>query len=433
MAESRIFFMTHRRYSGFIGGASGVNYRLYHFNRDYKTFEGLVDRYYFVFSNTVIEGTESSAVPIKSSSSGTGKEDPSPLSAALAPIKKIPPFSWIDQRYASFQFLRNYKKRLKRIKRYYQKLEASYGFNDRDLFVIQDIQTAFALKEIISPDNLVVYHSQGSLFQEKESQLGLKLGKGVKRFFDRVQKDVFEYYDVLGFPSRGACDTVREQLPDVHFEGKRIEILYNTFNRADISEEDRKAFLERFAYADVLKSPVLKFVSVSTLTHLKGIDQTIELLGALKNAGIDFVWFMIGNGQSSYIEQTLEPLLQANNLEDNTKQIRSLPNKEVNMLLGESDYYIMMHRASIFDIATLEAMSNHCIPILSKVGGNLEFNVDGNCFLYEDNLEELIHFVGRSDTEALKTRNHEIAMTVFGNKPFLERYEALIKKQLANH
>ena len=38
----------------------------------------------------------------------------------------------------------------------------------------------------------------------------------------------------------------------------------------------------------------------------------------------------------------------------------------------------MLHRISIFDIATLEAMKAQCSLILSEVGGNIDFNKNDN-------------------------------------------------------
>ena len=49
-----------------------------------------------------------------------------------------------------------------------------------------------------------------------------------------------------------------------------------------------------------------------------------------------------------------------------------MPQAELSFFYGLADYYIMHHRISIFDLATLEAMSFGLIPVLSPVGGNLE-------------------------------------------------------------
>lgn len=44
----------------------------------------------------------------------------------------------------------------------------------------------------------------------------------------------------------------------------------------------------------------------------------------------------------------------------------------------------MLHRISIFDFATLEAMSQHSAIILSKIGGNLDFDMNSNIIFAED-------------------------------------------------
>lgn len=72
----------------------------------------------------------------------------------------------------------------------------------------------------------------------------------------------------------------------------------------------------------------------------------------------------------------------------------------------------MLHRISIFDFATLEAMSQHSAVILSKIGGNLDFNMNSNVIFAED-VEKDESVLDKADLFALKESNFDVLTAIF--------------------
>lgn len=129
----------------------------------------------------------------------------------------------------------------------------------------------------------------------------------------------------------------------------------------------------------------ITFTSVGTLTLAKGQDQVLDFLERmLPHAKTPVRWICIGDGIMRE-----ELLLRANKLADNYEKFEftylpKIPHKQVMNVLHASDVYIMLHRISIFDFATLEAMKNKCAIVLSKVGGNVDFDKEDNILFAED-------------------------------------------------
>lgn len=86
----------------------------------------------------------------------------------------------------------------------------------------------------------------------------------------------------------------------------------------------------------------------------------------------------------------------------------------------------MLHRKSIFDLATLEAMKAGCALILSRLEGNLEFNVCNNV-LFADTDKAYINL---DEINKLKELNKIAFNKFFSNKNFKEEYEAVIQDLL---
>jgi|GEM_PF-822689 len=423
MIEKRVFFITNRPYQGFVGGASGVNYRLFFYEKEFNIFGNKIEKFTYIFSDKIIENSELSN-EIQFSNNNTN------INKSFKQIIKNTVLAFIKNNnylYSNY-LLHSYKKNIAQSKKYFKEISNKYNFTKNDIFIMQDTESANSLINIIPSDNIIIYHSQGSLVNEFESIYNINLHKNFKNYLNSIQKNVFEYYHYLGFPSKGSYEIIKKQLPSINFDNKKIEILYNTFNTAQFTDNDKNNFIDNFKYKDQLKGTNFKFISVSTITHLKGLDNTIKVLGKLKRQGLEFTWFMIGNGDENYIKTVIEPLLTDSNILDNTIQIRRLPNTDVNILLSLTDFYIMMHRFSIFDIATLEAMNNSNIPILSNVGGNKEYNISNNAFLYENNIEDLYNYIVTLDIPEMKKENKKIAQSVFDSKSFLNRYLEFIEK-----
>lgn len=107
----------------------------------------------------------------------------------------------------------------------------------------------------------------------------------------------------------------------------------------------------------------------------------------------------------------------------------SLSHDSVMYLHKISDIYIMLHRISIFDFATLEAMSQRSAIILSKVGGNVDFDKNNNIIFAEDIYSDKI-LLKSIDLESLKERNFLVFVEYFSKEAFVKQYRILFNKLL---
>lgn len=102
---------------------------------------------------------------------------------------------------------------------------------------------------------------------------------------------------------------------------------------------------------------------------LKGQHDVIQVLGKMKEAGIDkFEYQLVGLGNHDYLDK----LIQKNHLENNVKIIGPLPHEEVFEWLRNIDVYIQPSYQEGLCRAVVEAMSVACPIIVSDAGGNPE-------------------------------------------------------------
>ena len=86
----------------------------------------------------------------------------------------------------------------------------------------------------------------------------------------------------------------------------------------------------------------------------------------------------------------------------------------------------MLHRLSIFDFATLEAMSQGTAILLSPIGGNMDINKEANILYITDNYKEGIHKLLNSNIDLLKEKNKHVFETYFSKAAFKNEYIKMI-------
>ena len=87
----------------------------------------------------------------------------------------------------------------------------------------------------------------------------------------------------------------------------------------------------------------------------------------------------------------------------------------------------MLHRLSIFDLATLEAMSQSSAIVLSDVGGNIDFNVENNVILVSPvNYMAAAIKLANSNVKELKALNYKVFSNYFSPNNFKLYYEKLL-------
>lgn len=293
--------------------------------------------------------------------------------------------------------------------------------NKKTLFIAHDVWSAYQLAKR-KLTYILSYHQQGSLVEELPS-LGQYLSeKRIKKII-KMEKKAFLNASKIMFTSKGSLKsflkTTKQTSADIDKIKQNTEIVYNT---CMLYEES----LRPQEFEDILikqggnKKIIL---TVSSLSTFKGVDRIPKFLSEVKDFKKEFIWVLCGDG---HLENKIYAAIKKYSLKDNFVHIkRRLSQIELQYLYRNSYYYLMMHRLSIFDMATLEAMSNGCIPLLTYVGGNIELNRSNNIIFVNENDKITL----RSDNKFLSQKgkqNKEIFNEFFGPETLLKGYLRII-------
>ena len=305
------------------------------------------------------------------------------------------------------------------------------------LFVCHELGTAFGAYLLRMP-YVLVYHQQGSTLQEMRS-IGREPTVHEISVANRLERLILENAQQVYFPSLGARETYKstsgigadELIPFA------TSALYNTVSAVDHAQAgpDAVAHVERVRSR--LRLPVKTattdvFVSVGDFNEDKGLDRVPALLQRYTElSGREVVWIAVGAGGGG-IHHTR--LTQARSDWNFTAVLigERLGHDDLLALLAYADYYVMLHRNSIFDLATLEAMRAGKALVLSPIGGNLEVNLDGNVlFVDEASIDEACRVVTTRDRTEWGEQNRRVFEEHFSLEKFAERYRAMLDEQLA--
>jgi glycosyltransferase involved in cell wall biosynthesis len=405
----RVFVFSSRTCQGEVGGSGGVNYKLFLSNKEYN----LIDDMYHIFDDIVL--TKNSPLHTVRNTSKKNK------------VSKITEF--IKNIYLKLPFLNSflYELKLKKLRKYYTSINKNYNFSENDFFIFHDIESTNAFSKLFHFSNtLLVYHQQGALYYEWKGFRNI-INKSYEKYLN--QKLTYSYKNIqhFGFPSYGAKQSLLQTgqfLKDI-VNAKKAYVFYNGFD-SRISISSRNEIITEITKNKT--NNTLYFTSVAVLNEAKGADQIPLFLGTLKKRYGNFKWIHVGDG-------VLAPQFQHNvekyELQSNLIWIKEkIDHDSVLSLFSISDFYIMFHRHSIFDYATIEAMSYGNIPVLSNLGGNIEVIVDDNGFLINDlhDVSMLYDFINSNQILEYKKLNSEIQKQHFSSYAFLKRYAEFIEK-----
>ena len=357
------------------GGAGGVSYRLMKANEKYRLFEETV----FIFSDKCISSSEGEIV------------------ASSVPIK---------QQLAELEDL-------------YLKLDRILEFNADDYFAFHDLESFVAMKQALPriDKTLVMYHQQGSIYSESIF-MGNDPDERYEEFCFDLTRIAVEQSQLFGFPSHGAKQALMETLPEIcPFLNKKQEIIIYNGCSPEITSKN-SALDGLFEMLKQVRGDI--FVTVATLNEAKGVERLPAFFKDYGEFVEDYFWIVIGNGAKR--EELSKGL---SDLEGHVLWLDvPLDNQDVLRLYNESDYYILAHRFSIFDYATIEAMHMGCVPILTPVGGNLEMITEENGYFLDDTLsgKRFAKWVEGNNIEELKEKNRRIAEEHFSEYSMLKAY-----------
>lgn len=290
--------------------------------------------------------------------------------------------------------------------------------SDSTIYIAHDIFSAAGLATT-GEHYVLIYHQQGEIIYESRN-FGNVYPEEIEDAVKDLELFAVANADYVAFPSEGAEYFFRKSgrfksFPDYASYGA----LYNTLNEDLLKQKKEIGGL----YKDQTK---LTICSIGQMTEAKGIDQIPTFLNALSGyIEKPIRWIVVADGiLKEKVVQDMQKLQ-----EENTKlsfvQYDRLSHDEINYLLGISDAYCMLHRVSIFDIATLEAMYNNLLLVLSDIPGNIEYNKEENLFLVPDLSE--CDFGNLKDYLLNPSVNRKVFEDYFSESKFKKRYSALFE------
>lgn len=297
------------------------------------------------------------------------------------------------------------------------------------ILVCHDLGSAYGAY-LLGVEYVLIYHQQGSIINEINS-MGADYSEEDKRFLSFIEREVMSKAHKIYFPSYGArmvfTETSLLTEDEILCMNFAEESLYNTIEDITIRQDVGKVFDE---WQIKINDDDRVFVSVGDYVIDKGIDRIPDFLALYQEmSGYDVVWITIGNEMDAdYLAGTKDTCTQ--------KGIRffpinrRIPHSDVLALIENAAYYIMLHRKSIFDLATLEAMRSGRKVILSDCDSNREFNVLDNIVLVGDDFRNAVENVLKQDALDWNYRNRQAFRKFFSYENFQKRYCSMLNSIL---
>lgn len=310
-----------------------------------------------------------------------------------------------------------------------RKADARFHFASDDVFLLQDPFIVEAFTRLFPDFNHVTaaYHMQGSLSSEFS-----KSHATLEEMFNKMQEDHLQWVRKWIFPSKGAADGFLEtgtELMRKRAKECKFFVAYNGYEKKEEIRPDTDFAdqLEQIKDYDVL------FASATFLYVNKGVERIPKVLDEFKKlTGLKIHWVLVGSGEmEDEVETNMQRYLAEN---EYTWYRRRFDNQDnIFALFKKADFYTMMHRVSVFDLSTLQAMSYGCVPLLSDVGGNKELcgfqngilvdpdrpHMDLTKYMYESKWQDQY-------LEQQKKLNSSVVREQFNNKKFLEGYRNVL-------
>lgn len=290
------------------------------------------------------------------------------------------------------------------------------------IYISNDIYSAYALAKY-EQKYILLYHGQGDLVSDMNA-FGANLTGREREMFTWIEKEGIENAFKTYFPSSGArkhfLNTVNQKIK-VGF----TEPLYNCIY--DYPKED---------FVSIKNDECLSFFSIGQMTKLKGMDRIPLFLERIRRCtGKKIKWTVVADGElKREVANEIRVINEQNGGKENIdyKIIDEyLSHKKIYALMAQCDIYIMLHRISIFDFSTIEAMYMGKAVILSDIVGNDEFNIDNNILMVNEDLQDsdIVSFIQNLDSYGKK--NRKVYDENFSIDMFRKRYYRAINELMA--
>lgn len=174
--------------------------------------------------------------------------------------------------------------------------------------------------------------------------------KNVEKYFD--------YYDTVCCVSKAIKNSFDTMYP--HYSDKSL-VFYNVIDIQNIINKSM-AF-----YPVELKNNIFNIVTVGRLTEQKGYDVAIKAAAILKNKGIQFKWFAIGDGKD---KNKLNKLINKNKLKNTFILLGRKDNPYP--YIRNCDLFVLESRHEGYSVALVEARVLKKLIITSDFPANKE-------------------------------------------------------------
>ena len=295
---------------------------------------------------------------------------------------------------------------------------------------LEDENTAYIAHDIFSGAGLaangkkyiLVYHNQGEIAYEME-RFGHKFDIKEKELIYKLENFSLKNAVRVIFPSKGAEYFFRRSWGNLNPEYIGGEVAYNTL----LSDNMKKSVCVPEINRD---DECITFFSIGQMTESKGIDRIPDfLVGLSKYIKKQIRWVVVANGVLK--EKIVNEMDNICSINDKIKftQYDFMTHEQINYIFSISDVYIMLHRVSIFDLATLEAMYHDLKIILSDIPGNREYNIRDNVFLVDN---EIDYKILAKKLHESKVCNRKVYDEFFSNEEFVNRYKKMIDELVSD-
>jgi glycosyltransferase involved in cell wall biosynthesis len=398
--SQRIFIISGRNCVGDRNGGMGVNYKLWLANREYA----LCKNMYHVFFDRILSTQRGDVVPTVS----------------------VPTI--VRKHFTALIGLVGILKKLLQCRQELRRTNHQFIYKNDDYFVFMDFEIAYVFSRMFPQNKFkVIHHNPGTLYYFHTATHGGKvIHPVVKYLYEQMTRRIVSKAESVAFPSFGAAEAfmegssviVREALNSkrkVIHNGLKIPKALVGTNRYDIKQH--------FGLRAEDNSNLL-FVTITRLDESKNVIAIPALISLLKKNLPEYqvFWVLIGDGAQA---GEVEKKITSEDIEDSVWWMKSaVPHDEIFGILRQCDFYLMLHKISVFDYATLEAMGCGCVPVLSNVGGNKECNVENNCLLLDGNTDygSIKELINSNQLSGKKEQNKLVQEKYFGDKSMLSNY-----------
>lgn len=295
-------------------------------------------------------------------------------------------------------------------------------------FVCHDVGSAYGVY-LSGRKYVLVYHQQGSLINEAQCA-GVELLEEEITILNQIEEAVMHNAATVYFPSNGAKDayiqTAQIDVSKINFGTP----LYNTVLEKPVLPQLNE-IASKFGLNREDRENIQVFLSVGDYNKNKGHDRIPSFLNEyVRKTRKKILWISAGDKTNSGIFESLEKS-RRDWMFDSILIGKRIPREEILALMELCDFYIMLHRNSIFDLATLEAMRAGLVPVLSNVGGNPEFNKEDNIILLDLNsYDEAIQEISATNLAAMKLKNTDVFNRYFSVTQFTDSYKNMIDQEM---